>query len=312
MNNFKIVFVAIAPLLIYVIIGKICSAVNILDKKTASGIDRLVYNAIMPLNLFYSIATTDISSSFNVGIVLFCIILLTVCVFVSDKIVHIFYKDKKVIPVMTQAMFRSNYSLFGLSVAQNFYGESNTSTICILISILVPLLNLYSIYIFEKEREDNVDLIHIIKRIIKNPLIIGSIIGIVFSLLRIQLPSLLMDTCKKISNMATPLAMISLGSTLVFTNTIGNKKEIEKVALFKLVVYALISVTLAVVIGYRNIDLLSILLFFGSPCAVSSYSLASEMKCDNELAGQTIVVTTLLSTFTLMLMMFVLLNMGMI
>ena len=50
---------------------------------------------------------------------------------------------------------------------------------------------------------------------------------------------------------------------------------------------------------------MSLLALFGSPIAVSSYPMATEMHCDDELASQGIVVTTVLSIFTMVFWIFV-------
>lgn len=58
-------------------------------------------------------------------------------------------------------------------------------------------------------------------------------------------------------------------------------------------------VSIVIALGYRSIELMSRLVMSGSPVAVSSYAMASDMKCDDELTAQCILVTTVCSIFTM-------------
>ena len=130
-------------------------------------------------------------------------------------------------------------------------------------------------------------------------MIIGTIIGFVILLGNIQLPTFVLETIIDVNQMATPLALLVLGGTFEFPSLGKNIKVLTSISLVRLLIVPLVFVSIAIVLGYRNVELMSLLVLFGSPVAVSSYAMAVEMKCDEQIASQAVVVTTILSIFSM-------------
>ena len=72
----------------------------------------------------------------------------------------------------------------------------------------------------------------------------------------------------------------------------------------KLVAYPLLFIALAILMGFRDAHLAVLLTVFGSPIAVSSFTMAQQMGGDDKLAGQLVVFSSLLSVFTMFLFIF--------
>ena len=177
--------------------------------------------------------------------------------------------------VVIQGIFRSNYVIFGVAVVQNMYGPKSTTTAAILSAILVPMYNFLAVValsIFGEKREN--DWKKIILDIIKNPLIISSVLGIIFSLLGIRLPTAVDTTVQDLAKLSTPIAFMILGGDLDFSKVKGNLKTAFVVLTIKLVILPLIMIPMVVMMGYRDADLLSGVLAYQTPVAVSSYIMA--------------------------------------
>ena len=65
-----------------------------------------------------------------------------------------------------------------------------------------------------------------------------------------------------------------------------------------------------VMMGYRDADLLSGLLAYQTPVAVSSYIMAQQAGADGQLAGQLVVFSSVLSIFTLFVTILILRTIG--
>ena len=99
---------------------------------------------------------------------------------------------------------------------------------------------------------------------------------------------------------ATPLALIVLGASFEFASVERyRRKTLLRLFLQELTIVPAISLSVAIMIGFRGIDLVSLIGIFASPCAVSSYTMARQMDSDYELSAGTVVFTTMLSCFTL-------------
>ena len=109
-----------------------------------------------------------------------------------------------------------------------------------------------------------------------------------------------------LSRVATPLSLVVLGGFFSFGAIQGYKKELLLGVVGKLVLSPLFIVPLAAVMGYRNQELVSLLIMFGSPTAVSSFTMAKQMDGDGDLAAEMVVFTTAVSVLTIFLWIFIL------
>ena len=171
-------------------------------------------------------------------------------------------------------------------------------------------LAVVALSIFGEKREN--DWKKIILDIIKNPLIISSVLGIIFSLLGIRLPTAVDTTVQDLAKLSTPIAFMILGGDLDFSKIKGNLKTAFVVLTIKLVILPLIMIPMVVMMGYRDADLLSGGLAYQTPVAVSSYIMAQQAGADGQLAGQLVVFSSVLSIFTLFVTIFILRTMGLL
>ena len=127
---------------------------------------------------------------------------------------------------------------------------------------------------------------------------IGFAFGL-FAIFGIKLPEIAESVISDMASAATPLALIVLGASFEFASIKRYKKNLIAVIFARLIIVPAISLSVAIMIGFRGIDLVSLIGIFASPCAVSSYTMARQMDSDYELSAGTVVFTTMLSCFTL-------------
>ena len=116
----------------------------------------------------------------------------------------------------------------------------------------------------------------------------------------------------KLAAIATPAAMMALGAGFDFKSMKKWAGQLAFVCLGKLIIMPLILVPLAVWLGIRGANLLAVLIFSGAPTAVNSYSTAVSMGGNEELAGEVVAVTSLLSVFTLFVFLTALGSLGLL
>lgn len=288
---------------------------SLADRKLIKQANAIVFKIFLPCMLFYNVYQSDIGAEIHSRIKL-CIwaaggllILFVLLCLIVPKVV----KQENQQGVVIQGIFRSNYVIFGVAVVQNMYGSKSTTTAAILSAILVPMYNFLAVValsIFGEKRET--DWKKIILDIVKNPLIISSVLGIIFSLLGIKLPTAVDTTVQDLAKLSTPIAFMILGGDLDFSKVKGNLKTASVVLVIKLVILPLIMIPMIVMMGYRDADLLSGLLAYQTPVAVSSYIMAQQAGADGQLAGQLVVFSSVLSIVTLFVTIFVLRTLGML
>ena len=70
--------------------------------------------------------------------------------------------------------------------------------------------------------------------------------------------------------------------------------------------------SIAILIGIRGIGLVSLMVMYGSPTAVSSFPMAGQMGGNSELAGQIVATTTIFSVITVFIWTYLLSFYGLI
>ena len=316
MENIIVSFNVIAPVFFLMVLGYLMvNYTSLADRKLTKQANAIVFKIFLPCMLFYNVYQSDIGAEIHSRIKL-CIwaaggllILFVLLCLIVPKVV----KQENQQGVVIQGIFRSNYVIFGVAVVQNMYGVKSTTTAAILSAILVPMYNFLAVValsIFGEKRET--DWKKIILDIVKNPLIISSVLGIIFSLLGIRLPTAVDTTVQDLAKLSTPIAFMILGGDLDFSKVKGNLKVASVVLTIKLVILPLIMIPMIVMMGYRDADLLSGLLAYQTPVAVSSYIMAQQAGADGQLAGQLVVFSSVLSIFTLFVTIFLLRTMGLL
>jgi predicted permease len=316
LENIIVSFNVIAPVFFLMVLGYLLvNYTSLADRKLTKQANAIVFKIFLPCMLFYNVYQSDIGAEIHSRIKL-CIwaaggllILFVLLCLIVPKVV----KQENQQGVVIQGIFRSNYVIFGVAVVQNMYGVKSTTTAAILSAILVPMYNFLAVValsIFGEKRET--DWKKIILDIVKNPLIISSVLGIIFSLLGIRLPTAVDTTVQDLAKLSTPIAFMILGGDLDFSKVRGNLKVASVVLTIKLVILPLIMIPMIVMMGYRDADLLSGLLAYQTPVAVSSYIMAQQAGADGQLAGQLVVFSSVLSIFTLFVTILILRTIGLL
>lgn len=306
MENLIISFNVVLPLFFAMALGYTLKRFGMYDVVTLKTINKLVFKVFLPIYLFYSIYSTDLSVAFNPKVMIFAVLGILIWFLLLMITVPLFEKDNAKRGVMVQAMFRSNFVLFGLPVAISLCGEDKIGITSLLMGIVIPIYNVLAVITLEGFRGGKPNIPKIVNGIVKNPLIIASVLGIMFYLLKIDLPYAVEKTVIDFGKVATPLALMALGGEFRFSKVKGDIKQLMVSIAGKLIISPLFMVTAGILLGFRNEILVPILLMSGAPTAVSSYTMAQQMGGDGELAGEIVVFTTGVSIFTIFIWVFVL------
>ena len=314
MENIILSFNVIAPLFFLMVIGyAIANYTDLADKDLLKKANSLVFKVFLPCMLFKNIYQSNIREQMQGGLCFFAagslLLLFVLLCLIVPKVV----KKENQQGVVIQGIFRSNYVIFGVAVVENMYGSANTVTAAILSAVLVPMYNFLAVIalsFFGGKRER--DFKKVLVGILKNPLIIASVLGIIASLLGFKLPKAADITLNDLAKLATPIAFLILGGDFDFSKVRGNLKIAGGVVAVKMVILPLIFIPMVVAMGYRNSDLLAALLAYQTPVAVSSYIMAQQAGADEQLAGQLVVFSSAVSIFTLFVTIFILRQMGLL
>lgn len=312
MESLKLSFSAVMPIFILMAIGYFIKKIKLADKKSFDAMNKLIFKIFLPTLLFYNIYSTKSFEVFNPELIVFTIVAV-LCIFILGYFAVLFLtKDNRKRGVILQAFFRANFAILGIPLI-NYICEGKTSGLSsMMVAVVIPVFNVLGVISLERFREGNekIDYLKLVKGIITNPLIIGCILGTIFLVFGVKLPSLIEKSVEDVSSIATPLSIIVLGSVFEFSDLKGYFKENLIAVLGRLVVAPLLVIPFAVLLGFTGEALACILIIFGAPTAVSSFAMAQQMGGDEALAVQVVAISSVACLFTLFLWIFSLSYLG--
>ncbi|MCI9115494.1 MAG: AEC family transporter [Acutalibacter sp.] len=304
MESLRIALEIVLPLFLLLAVGYCIKLTGIMNETSVRQTNNMIFKVFLPLLVFFNIYKTDLTSSFDMSLLLFAVVGVLLQFIISLCLVILLEHDNARRGVMLQGMFRSNFVLFGIPISTALFGDSAAGLASILIAVVIPLYNMLAVISLESFNGKKPSLWKILVGILTNPLIIASAAGILFVVFHIPLPTVLYKTVSDLSIIATPLAFVILGASFSFGETGRCVRDLCITLGAKLVAYPLLFIALAILMGFRDAHLAVLLTVFGSPIAVSSFTMAQQMGGDDKLAGQLVVFSSLLSVFTMFLFIF--------
>lgn len=321
MDSFIYSINSTVPIFLVMIVGWAIKQLGVIDDHFANVANKYVFKAALPVLLFRDLSKADFYSQFDIRFVGYCAIV-TIAMFGGVWIfTDLLMKDKTMRGSFIQCSCRSSAAILGMAFIQNMYSETGMAPLMIVAA--VPLFNVISVVAltFKANPVDGVSIEDMPKKdgikkacfnIVTNPIIIGIAVGLLASLVRLQLPAILDKTVNSIAQTATPIALICIGAGFEGRKAIKKIKPTLVGTFIKLIGLAAIFIPMAVYMGFRNQELMAILIMLASPTTVTSYIMAKNMNNDEVLASSIIVLTTILSSITLTGWIFILRSFGLI
>ena len=308
MSNLLFSLNIVLPIFFLIIIGYLLKLKGLLTPEFRSKASNLVFYYCLPCSLFRSVAGSDIVSGFQLSFVLYAV-LSTIAVFIIAWMLSAFIiKDRSQKSAVAHGSYRGNFAYVGLAILQNLLNTTSLTAAVLVITFVVPMYNILAILVLShydpsgKKPTVKSQLL----AIIKNPLIIGILIGIPFSVFHITLPNMIDKTLSYMAQIATPVALLLIGANLAPETFIKKPKGILLGTFIKIVLAPGIFTVLGVLMGFRGEALATIFVMHGVPSAVNSYIMTEKMGGDAELGAGIVMATSLLCVITMTIGIFLL------
>lgn len=311
MENLMISANAVLPMCLVMALGYGTRRLGWLRREEISTINKIAFRIFLPCLLYYNIYCSDLSGSFDPLLMAYAVggVLLTFGLALGYTLLTEKLPERR--GVLIQGVFRSNYVIMGIPVATALLGADQLGTVSILIAVIVPLFNMLAVVVLEVFRGQKPKPLHILGQIAKNPLVIGSVLGILTLVAGIRLPHILEQTIQSVSAIASPLQLFLLGAFFQFSGLKTYRRELVTVSIAKLIVSPGLFLGLGALLGFRGVAFVSLIGIFASPTAVNSFTMAQQMGGDAELAGDIVVTTSAASILTMFLWIFLFKSLGM-
>lgn len=305
---------ATVPVFLMMIAGMLFRKLGLLDDHTVKRINQFAFRILLPALLFKDLSAADFRKVWDGRFVAFCCIITLLCIGIAF-LFSLLRKDPSERGEIIQASYRSSAAILGIAFVNNIYGEATMAALMIVGT--VPIYNIIAVSVLSVTSPDNRSeknvkdlLLRTMKDVVTNPIIIGIAVGFIWSFIGIPQPVILSKSVAYLANMATPLSLIALGASFRLQDVRGNAGLSFGIAGIKLLLFCLLFLPLAVHMGFRGEKLIAILVMLGSATTGSCFVMARNFGHKGTITACSVMLTTLLSAFTLTMWLFVLKCMG--
>ena len=322
MENLIFSLNATAPVFLMMLLGMLFRRLGWIDEAFASKMNRFVFLVPLPVLVFHDLASAEIGDVWNFRFVAFCF-LATAASIAICALLSCLLKEKPRRGEFIQASYRSSAALLGIALTTNIYGDAGLVPLMIIGS--VPLYNVMAVVVLsltapdEKKASGQAAISRkaelwkrTLKGIVTTPIILGILLGLLWSMLRLPLPPILGKTVTNLGDLAAPLGLMAMGATFRLDKAVGQAKPAIAASFIKLVGFCVLFLPLAVRLGFREEELVAILIMLGSATTVSCYVMAKSMGHEGVLTSSAVMLTTLFSAFTITGWLFLLKSFGLV
>ena len=299
MENLMFCLNATGPIFLMMVFGLFLRKVGILDEDFANRMNKFVFKIPLPFLLFSDLAAVDFSRVWNIKFIVFCFVVTLISITIST-LVSCLWRDKSIRGEFIQASYRSSAALLGIAFIQNIYGNAGMAPVMIIGS--VPLYNVMAVIVLSFFKPGQVT----------NPIILGIVAGLLWSAIGLPYAGIPAKAVTSIGNMATPMGLMAMGATFDLKKASAKAKPAFAATFIKLVGFVAVFLPIAVAFGFRDSELIAILVMLGSATTVSCFVMARNMGHEGVISSTTIMLTTLLSAFTLTLWLYIIKSLGLV
>ena len=328
-------FNAVAPVVALLVLGNVLTRRGFFKPEFLRIGNRLVFSLCLPCMIFINIYDLPDLSGINFSLLGYCLIMTVALFFLGGLFARLVSRDSRRRGSLWQSTFRCNSAVLGMAFATALGGEAAVATTAVVSGFSVPLLNvlgILSLSLCAPREPGKGGPGPMVRSILRNPLIIGTLAGLACQLLRLLQLQLfgrvvlslqadvkfLYTAVSWLKGVTTPLALLVMGGQFRFSAVRELLREILAGTAFRTVGVPILGIGLAAILSAVGLmscgvdEYPALIAMFGSPVAVSSAVLAGNLGCDEQLATQLVVWTSVVSMATVFLQVCILMSFGLL
>ncbi|ENZ08775.1 AEC family transporter [Enterocloster clostridioformis] len=305
---------ATIPIFFLMVLGACFRKAGIMEGDFVDRVNQFVFKVALPVLLFEDLSNSDFLKVWDTRFVLFCFVS-TLGGILLAVLLSMGLKDRRLRGEFIQASYRSSAALLGIAFIKNIYGDAGMAPLMIIGS--VPLYNVMAVVILAFTSPggavlDRRMLGRTVVGILKNPIILGILSGMAWSLMGLKQPQIMEKTVSSLAGVATPLGLMAMGASFDLRQASQGVRAALGASAIKLVLLSAIFLPAAVYMGFRQQQLVAILVMLGSATTVSCFVMARNMGHEGVLSSSAVAITTCGSAFTLTLWLDLIRTLGLI
>ena len=302
------VFNSLAPVFLIIALGAALAKTRFLSEQSVRGLSGLTYWVAIPCLLFYKIATASYPGNTATRIFLVVVTGMAASLVIAYLVAWLIRIPAASTGTFVQASYRGNLAFVGLPVV--IYTSSDLGNLdsgapemlgILVIASVIPIYNLLSVVVLQVSQHELgfASLKKVVRAIATNPLLISALAGALFKLSGLGFPTFVERTCQAIGQMSLPLALISIGASLISVQSRGSLLFATAASIIKTAAAPLVGYYVARQLGLGQEESRIALIYLACPTAAASYIMTDQIGGDKALAASAVVISTVLAMISL-------------
>jgi predicted permease len=315
---------SVLPIILMIAVGYFMKSIDLIKSDMAVRLNTLVFRVFLPIMLFLNVYKIENFNEIDFSFVLYAVGITVLLFAIGIPVMHVLFKENRQRSVMLQGIFRANYALVGIPLAESLFGSEGSIMASLLSAFIVPIFNILAVICLTiySVGDKKPSISGVLKGIAKNPLIQAIFCGFIALGIRAIFVNLGIDfrlsditpvykTLQNLSSIATPLSLLVLGARFEISAIPHLKKHIIIGTINRCVIVPVLGISLAVLMGrFTGAQFASFVACFCTPIAVSSVPMSQEMGADADLMGQLVVWSTVFSAISIFIASYALKALG--
>lgn len=295
------IFESILPVFLLVVLGVLLKRWRLIDRDMWNGLEQLGFFVLFPSLLFTTLANAEFSGMAAGRIAIGSIGSVTLIAAVLALCWPLFRAAGVGGPTFTSVFQTSTRwnAFIALAIAEKLYGAQSLTLVALVATLIIIPINLYNIGMLVWFGGGTRSLKTFAQKILTNPMIIGSVLGVAINLLGIEIYKPLMQTVEMVADTSLSLGLIMVGAGLKLADALKPRPLTLLPVVLKLVFMPLVMTGAAYALGMRGEQLLTIAMGASVPTAMNGYVLAKQMGGDAPFYAAVATLQTIASFFTI-------------
>lgn len=300
-------FLALAPVFLLIAIGWAVKALWLPDDAMWRPIERLAYYLAIPALVIHDLYQADLGSlpfaRMAVALVGAILIVAAGLIILRPLLSRILVDHDASFTSVFQGSVRANFFII-LGAAPVLLPADGAALVIVAVAFFTVTVNFLSVLVLARwGTQGEANLGALIKRLLTNPFIVATALGIAINLIDPTIPQVADSTLAMLAGAGVPLALLTAGSGLRLASIGAHLPGILISSLARLVATPLVALGLGMLLGLEASVLAMLVLFHSQPTSTSSYVLARQMGGDHELMAAILTTHTLIAILTIPAMM---------
>ena len=295
------IFESILPVFLLVVLGAFLKRWRLIDRDMWNGLEQLGFFVLFPSLLFTTLANAEFSGMAAGTVAIDSIGSVSAIAAVLALCWPLFRAAGVSAPTFTSVFQTSTRwnAFIALAIAEKLYGAQSLTLVALVATLIIIPINLYNIGMLVWFGGGTRSLKTFAQKILTNPMIIGSVLGVAVNLLGIEIYKPLMQTAELVADTSLSLGLIMVGAGLKLADALKPRPLALLPVVLKLVFMPLIMTGAAYALGMRGEQLLTISMGASVPTAMNGYVLAKQMGGDAPFYAAVATLQTIASFFTI-------------